>query len=60
MKKLIKAFINDQKGVTVIEYGMMGVALATTLAFIMGDQNTGFVSALISLYQSLTTAIQSA
>ncbi|GAD88332.1 Flp/Fap pilin component family protein [Vibrio halioticoli NBRC 102217] len=60
MFELFKRFLADQQGVTAIEYGMMGVALAGALALIMGNQDSGFIAALSSLYSSILTAIQSA
>ncbi|WP_241901940.1 Flp family type IVb pilin, partial [Vibrio breoganii] len=56
MLSFIRKFIIDQKGVTAIEYGMIGMALATGLAIIMGNNDTGFISALSSLYESIAIA----
>ncbi|MEZ9628489.1 Flp family type IVb pilin [Vibrio breoganii] len=56
MFSFISKFIVDQKGVTAIEYGMIGMALATGLALIMGNSDTGFISALSSLYESIAMA----
>lgn len=44
MLKLIKRLGNDQNGVTAIEYGVMGMALAAGLVLIMGDLDSGFMS----------------
>ncbi|PML25184.1 hypothetical protein BCT82_12595 [Vibrio breoganii] len=56
MFSFIRKFIIDQKGVTAIEYGMIGIALATCLAIAMGNNDTGFISALSSLYESIVIA----
>ncbi|MGQ8774478.1 Flp family type IVb pilin [Serratia sp. NA_112.1] len=55
----IKNFVNDQLGVTAIEYALIGVAMATLLAFIFGDQNSGFLGALNETFQAITAAIKS-
>ncbi|GEA49583.1 hypothetical protein VIN01S_03870 [Vibrio inusitatus NBRC 102082] len=56
MKRFLKKLLSDQGGVTAIEYGMIGMALATSLAIIMGDNESGFISALSSMYTSITIA----
>ncbi|EMF04240.1 Flp family type IVb pilin [Serratia marcescens] len=55
----IKHFVKDQRGVTVIEYALIGVAMATLLAFIFGDQNTGFLGTLHQAFTDITKSIQS-
>ncbi|TKG23372.1 Flp family type IVb pilin [Vibrio breoganii] len=56
MFSFIRKLIIDQKGVTAIEYGMIGMALATGLTIIMGSNDIGFISALSSLYESIAIA----
>ncbi|EFC1642467.1 Flp family type IVb pilin, partial [Shigella flexneri] len=40
-KQCFARFAKDERGVTAIEYALIGVAMATLLAFIFGDQNSG-------------------
>ncbi|GEA60665.1 Flp family type IVb pilin [Vibrio comitans] len=51
MFSFIRQFIIDQTGATAIEYGMIGMAIATVLALIMGNNDIGFMSTLSSLYE---------
>ncbi|EFP0880322.1 Flp family type IVb pilin, partial [Escherichia coli H46] len=39
-KQCFACFAKDERGVTAIEYALIGVAMATLLAFIFGDQNS--------------------
>ncbi|VEA71584.1 Flp pilus assembly protein, pilin Flp [Serratia rubidaea] len=39
----LEKFARDRRGVTAIEYALIGVAMATLLAFVLGDQNSGFL-----------------
>lgn len=55
----MEKFVKDQRGVTAIEYALIGVAMATLLAFIFGDQNSGFLGALNDTFKAITTAIKS-
>lgn len=55
----IASFIKDQRGVTAIEYALIAVAMATLLAFILGDQDSGFLGALKSTFKAITDAITS-
>lgn len=52
-------FGKDQRGVTAIEYALIGVAMATLLAFILGDQNSGFLGALKETFDKIAEAIKS-
>lgn len=52
-------FGKDQRGVTAIEYALIGVAMATLLAFILGDQNSGFLGALKDTFDKIAEAIKS-
>lgn len=51
-------FCRDQKGVTAIEYALIGVAMATLLAFVLGDENSGFLGALKDTFDKISDAIQ--
>jgi Flp/Fap pilin component. len=53
----LSCFLKDQKGVTAIEYSMIGVAMATLLAFILGDQNSGFLGAIREAFDNIEHAI---
>lgn len=48
----------DQKGVTAIEYSMIGVAMATLLAYILGDENSGFLGAIREAFDNIEQAIK--
>lgn len=52
-------FGKDQRGVTAIEYALIGVAMATLLAFILGDQDSGFLGALKDTFEKIKEAIES-
>lgn len=54
-----EAFINDQRGVTAIEYALIGVAMASLLAYILGDQDSGFLGAIKDTFKAITDAITS-
>ena len=55
----LEQFAHDQKGVTAIEYALIGVAMATLLAYILGDQNSGFLGAMKDTFDKIAEAIQS-
>jgi pilus assembly protein Flp/PilA len=46
-KLLLEEFKNDERGVTAIEYAIVGVAIATVVALVFGtDASTGIGKAL--------------
>ncbi|MFI8416086.1 Flp family type IVb pilin [Serratia sp. NPDC078593] len=55
----LEKFIKDNRGVTAIEYALIGVAMATLLAFVLGDQNSGFLGALKETFDKIAEAIKS-
>lgn len=55
----IANFIKNQRGVTAIEYALIGVGMATLLALIFGDQNSGFLGAINTAFQKIEQAIES-
>lgn len=55
----IEQFMKDQQGVTAIEYALIGVAMATLLAFVLGNQNEGFLGALRTTFDRIEQAINS-
>ncbi|EOZ7471434.1 Flp family type IVb pilin [Enterobacter hormaechei] len=57
-KQRLMHFAKDERGVTAIEYALIGVAMATLLAFIFGDQNSGFLGAIKDAFDAIAAAIQ--
>jgi len=55
----IARFAKDQQGVTAIEYALIGVAMATLLALILGNQDEGFLGAIKVAFDKIMLAIQS-
>lgn len=55
----LEKFAKDNRGVTAIEYALIGVAMATLLAFVLGDQNSGFLGALKETFDKIAEAIKS-
>lgn len=55
----INTFGKDKRGVTAIEYALIAVAMATLLAFILGNKSTGFLGALNDAFKNITDAITS-
>lgn len=58
-KMRLEQFAEDQRGVTAIEYALIAVAMATLLAFILGNQDTGFLGALNKAFKAIADAITS-
>ncbi|AKG68213.1 Flp pilus assembly protein, pilin Flp [Serratia fonticola] len=52
-------FLKDQRGVTAIEYALIGVAMATLLAAIFGNQNSGFLGAINTAFTKIVSSITS-
>lgn len=52
-------FLKNQRGVTAIEYALIGVGMATLLALIFGSQNSGFLGAINTAFQKIEKAIES-
>ncbi|GAM73379.1 hypothetical protein JCM19241_2834 [Vibrio ishigakensis] len=59
MFKLFKRFSQDQSGVTAIEYGVMGMALAAGLVLIMGDLDSGFMSVFSDAFDTINSILSS-
>lgn len=65
LKSLITRFVNDERGVTAIEYGVIGVAIAvvigavmtgdTGLAAAIGDSFDGILATLTGVNESIPT-----
>ncbi|ATV44430.1 Flp family type IVb pilin [Pectobacterium sp. CHL-2024] len=54
----MEKFFKDNRGVTAIEYALIAVAMATLLAFILGDQNSGFLGALKQTFDKIARSIE--
>ncbi|CAM2792434.1 Flp family type IVb pilin [Vibrio rarus] len=57
-KAFLTRFIKDERGVTAIEYGVIGVALAVGLGFAMsgtGGDGEGFVGALQAAFENIAS-----
>jgi pilus assembly protein Flp/PilA len=60
-KLALEAFKNDERGVTAIEYAIIGVAIsAIVLAVFKGGTGTGLQGALESAMTKITAAVSSA
>ncbi|WP_261815604.1 Flp family type IVb pilin [Vibrio gallicus] len=56
LKSLITRFVNDERGVTAIEYGVIGVAIAVVIGAVMtGD--TGLAAAIGDSFDGILDAI---
>ncbi len=54
-----EGFVNDQRGVTAIEYALIGVAMASLLAAIFGSQSSGFLGAINDAFLKIVSSITS-
>ncbi|MEZ9550999.1 Flp family type IVb pilin [Vibrio breoganii] len=61
LKTFLTRFIKDERGVTAIEYGVIGVALAVGLGIIIGGGEganaTGFVKTLTDAFAKISGAM---
>lgn len=55
----LEQFKKNEKGVTAIEYALIGVAMATLLALVLGDQNSGFLGGLKTAFTKISASITS-
>jgi len=55
----LKQLVKDKRGVTAIEYALIGVAMATLLALVLGNQDSGFLGALKNTFAKIADAITS-
>jgi len=54
----LATYKNDESGVTAIEYGLIGVAMATLLGVVFSSTATGsLLGTLTSAFAGITTAI---
>ncbi|AIU86944.1 Flp family type IVb pilin [Pectobacterium odoriferum] len=54
----MEKFFKDNRGVATIEYALIAVAMATLLAFALGNQNSGFLGSLRETFDKITAAIK--
>jgi pilus assembly protein Flp/PilA len=52
-------FKNDERGVTAIEYGLIGVAMAVLLAAVFNTTDGGILGNLEDAYDAIATSISS-
>ncbi len=61
LKSLISRFVKDERGVTAIEYGVIGVAIAVVVGIAMtgagGDD--GLTAAISAAFEGMTSAMTS-
>lgn len=55
----IAEFGKDSRGVTAIEYALIAVAMASLLAVVLGNQNSGFLGALKTTFNTIAQSISS-
>lgn len=56
MTPRIRAFLNDESGVTAIEYGILAAAMAAAIGVIFGE-NGAFISALKNRFAAIGAQI---
>ncbi|MEZ9302180.1 hypothetical protein BCT94_13820 [Vibrio breoganii] len=61
LKTFLTRFIKDERGVTAIEYGIIGVALAVVLVAVIGagdgSDGDGLVGAIAGAFETMTNAM---
>ncbi|MEZ9628488.1 Flp family type IVb pilin [Vibrio breoganii] len=57
LKTFLTRFKNDERGVTAIEYGIIGVALATVLSLVIASGDTGLVGTIKDAFNTMTKAM---
>jgi len=53
----LATYKNDERGVTAIEYGLIGVAMATLLGTVFASGGSGLLGKLTAAFAGITTAI---
>lgn len=59
MASKLKQFLNDESGVTAIEYGILAAAMAAAVAVIFGNDGA-FISALRGKFEDIASDISGA
>ncbi|MGR5285665.1 Flp family type IVb pilin [Vibrio maritimus] len=57
---LLNEFKRDERGVTAIEYGLIGVAMAVALAAVLGTTDGAFLAELTDAFDGIATALSTA
>ncbi|WP_026957756.1 Flp family type IVb pilin [Aliagarivorans taiwanensis] len=60
IQALMGRFVKDQRGVTAIEYGMIGVAIAVLLGALFttgGDDGNTVIDAITGAFETITTTL---
>lgn len=57
ISQLLKAFKKDERGVTAIEYGLIGVAMAGLLAVVLATTDGSMLANLKAAFDSIATDI---
>ncbi|MEH0688116.1 Flp family type IVb pilin [Vibrio cholerae] len=58
ISQLLKAFKKDERGVTAIEYGLIGVAMAGLLAVVLTTADDSLLDGLKKSYESIAADIK--
>ena len=58
ISQLLKAFKKDERGVTAIEYGLIGVAMAGLLAVVLTTADDSLLDGLKNSYESIAADIK--
>jgi pilus assembly protein Flp/PilA len=57
---LLNEFKRDERGVTAIEYGLIGVAMAVALATVLGNADGDFLKELTDLFKGIGSELSDA
>lgn len=57
ISQLLKAFKKDERGVTAIEYGLIGVAMAGLLAVVLSTNDDSLIDNLKGSFESIASDI---
>ncbi|AUI85057.1 hypothetical protein BS333_00920 [Vibrio azureus] len=52
-----KNFLNNEDGITAIEYAIIGVAMSSALFFIFSSEGTGFLESLEDAWEKMSSNI---
>ena len=52
-----KNFLNNEDGITAIEYAIIGVAMSSALFFIFSSEGTGFLESLEDAWEKMSLNI---
>ncbi|USD38812.1 MULTISPECIES: Flp family type IVb pilin [Ferrimonas] len=60
LQALMHSLKQDQRGVTAIEYGLIGVAMAAALATVLGTTDGQFLKELTDAFTGIATKLSNA